>query len=410
MRTIIMVGLFGICFMLSVRADTPAFNSAVRVGTNQAAVINECSGLVASRQYPGVLWVHNDSGDSARIFAINPQGALLGTYNLSGISATDWEDISLSTDPLDGKDYVYVADIGDNYAGRSSIRVYRVLEPVVDTNQFNVSSNLSGVETYTFTYPGGARDAESLLTDPWSGDFYILSKRTNNAEIYRAPYPQATNVTTSLIKTGEMTIGWTVGADLSPSGRQLLIKQYSAIYYLSRVSGEALEHVLTNSPTAVPCVTEPQGEAVTWEAGESGYFTLSEGTSQPIYYYTSQDTDGDKLVDSLEVVWSTEMNESDTDGDGQVDGDEVIAGVSPTNAESYFTIDVALSSIEGMTLEWVARTNRIYSIQKCSGPFSNSADFVPVASNIMVTVDQTYSTNMMLDSETSTFRICVRRE
>jgi len=63
-----------------------------------------------------------------------------------------------------------------------------------------------------------------------------------------------------------------------------------------------------------------------------------------------------------------------------------------------------------MTLEWVACTNRIYSIQKCSGPFSNSADFVSVASDIVVTVDQSYSTNMMLDSETSTFRIGVRIE
>ena len=38
----------------------------------------EGSGLAASRRPPGVFWTHNDPGDSARLFAIDRQGRVLG--------------------------------------------------------------------------------------------------------------------------------------------------------------------------------------------------------------------------------------------------------------------------------------------------------------------------------------------
>ncbi len=36
----------------------------------------EVSGLVASRQWPGVYWVHNDSGDETRIYPVGRDGRL----------------------------------------------------------------------------------------------------------------------------------------------------------------------------------------------------------------------------------------------------------------------------------------------------------------------------------------------
>ena len=39
--------------------------------------ITESSGLVKSRKYPSVYWTHNDSGDSARIFAITEIGKII---------------------------------------------------------------------------------------------------------------------------------------------------------------------------------------------------------------------------------------------------------------------------------------------------------------------------------------------
>ncbi len=40
--------------------------------------INEASGLAASRRNDGVLYTHNDSGDTGRVFAITTQGFTVG--------------------------------------------------------------------------------------------------------------------------------------------------------------------------------------------------------------------------------------------------------------------------------------------------------------------------------------------
>ena len=46
--------------------------------------IKEASGIAASRRVDDVWWVHNDSGDTARVFAISTNGQTLGEYALTG--------------------------------------------------------------------------------------------------------------------------------------------------------------------------------------------------------------------------------------------------------------------------------------------------------------------------------------
>src|SRR5215203_1068814 len=72
-----------------------SFSAGVQTGTIQNSLITEASGIAASRMNSNVLWTHNDSGDSARVFAMTPAGTNLGTYSLTGAGATDWEDIAV---------------------------------------------------------------------------------------------------------------------------------------------------------------------------------------------------------------------------------------------------------------------------------------------------------------------------
>ena len=144
--------------------------------TRFPAGLDEISGIGQSRSSPNVFWVHNDSGDQPRVYAVNRNGVLLGTYLLEGASAVDWEDMAIGPMP-GGRSYLYLADIGDNSARRMSIRVYRVLEPHVEANQAPVSETLSGVAAFDFVYEDGPRDAEGFMVDPLTGDFYIVSKR-----------------------------------------------------------------------------------------------------------------------------------------------------------------------------------------------------------------------------------------
>src|SRR5262245_49971144 len=106
--------------------------------------LDEVSGMEQSRANPGVFWVHNDSGDKPRVYAVSRAGALLGTYTLQGASAVDWEDMSIGPAP-NGSYYLYMADIGDNNARRRSIKIYRVLEPAVKQDQAAATATLTGV-------------------------------------------------------------------------------------------------------------------------------------------------------------------------------------------------------------------------------------------------------------------------
>ena len=112
--------------------------------------IKEASGIAASRRVDNVWWVHNDSGDTARVFAIGTTGQTLGEYSLTGASAIDWEDIAAAPGPTAGVSYLYVGDIGGNVTPRSSVQVYRVPEPLVNpASPLSTPQALSDVATLT---------------------------------------------------------------------------------------------------------------------------------------------------------------------------------------------------------------------------------------------------------------------
>ena len=91
--------------------------------------MDELSGLVVSRRQPGVLYVHNDSGDSSRFFAIGTDASLKeifyfkGEKSLAPLGVRDVEDIAMGPGPDSGADYIYLGDIGDNNAWRKYITI-----------------------------------------------------------------------------------------------------------------------------------------------------------------------------------------------------------------------------------------------------------------------------------------------
>ena len=103
-----------------------------------------------------------------------------------------------------------------------------------------------------------------------------------------------------------------VGGAISPSGREILLKTYDDIFYWERQQGELLSATLQREATALPYSGEPQGEAICWDKAGSGFYTLSEGVKQPLYYYSREDRDVDARskaaaaacvkVESLRVV------------------------------------------------------------------------------------------------------------
>src|SRR5512134_1710243 len=78
-------------------------------------VLRESSGLALSKTQPGVIWSHNDSGDTPTLYAIDLKARLLATVMVDNAVAQDWEDIAAGPCPLgEGGSCLYIADTGNN--------------------------------------------------------------------------------------------------------------------------------------------------------------------------------------------------------------------------------------------------------------------------------------------------------
>jgi hypothetical protein len=148
-----------------------------RVGTIAHPEIKECSGIVASRQYPNVFWVHND-GKKERLYAINRKGATLAEFKIEGAKFQDWEDIA-----LDAENNLYAADTGNNDGKRAEVAVYQFAEP----NPSTAGKSVAIKRDWVVRYPGEPRDCESIVVV--GGNAYLVSKVSKNrlAEVFTFP-------------------------------------------------------------------------------------------------------------------------------------------------------------------------------------------------------------------------------
>lgn len=261
------------------------FFSGKQVGTVQTTLIAEASGIVASRKYPGVLWVHNDSGGSARVYAINPEGKLLGTYRIKEAHCRDWEDIAIGPGPDPQREYLYVGDIGDNRARRPSITVYRVPEPKIDPDHVLTEMEIGPADSIDLVYPDGSKDAETLMVDPLNGDIYIITKRELFCRVYRAPYPQSTKKRTVMNLVASLPWGLAVGGDISPDGKLVIIRGLFNASMWVRPKGKELWRAFRTKHFRLELMQEPQGEGICFDADGRGYFTIGEMQHPPIYYF-----------------------------------------------------------------------------------------------------------------------------
>jgi hypothetical protein len=264
-------------------------------GRLQNKQMDEISGISASGIHNGIYYVHNDSGDTSRFFAITPQGNIKSVIYYKGdpkepLGARDVEDIAVGIGPVKGKSYVYMGDIGDNGAMRPYITIYRLEERKSWIGKDSIV-NAHAVPLH-LKYPDGPRDAETLMVDPIEKLIYIVSKRTDSVTVYTTPLNFKANDTLTLTKrcklffNGFKPFKWITAGDISKDGQQILLKDYVKVYYWKRNDNEPIWKTIQRRPVELPYQAEKQGEAIGFTPDGKGYYTTSEGVFAPIYYYS----------------------------------------------------------------------------------------------------------------------------
>lgn len=279
--------LCSLSFILATGSIHAAEPQRLSFGKVEYRELDETSGLAVSRQNSGVLWMHND-GASPRVYAVSKAGKALAAFDL-GVVVTDIEDIAIGPGPTEGRDYVYLGDIGDNDDRRRSIRICRFEEPSLDQKE-RTYARISDVEQFQLTFPDGPHDAECLMVDPVSGDIYVVSKEKKRGRVYRiAGDKLVAGETSELQLVLNLKVKKVSGGDISPDGSSIILRNESDGWLWRRPEGESIVNTMaTTSPVELQVRARDQdrnGESVGFDPEGKGYFTISEGKHQEIYWF-----------------------------------------------------------------------------------------------------------------------------
>jgi len=263
--------------------DTTKLFNAIPVTSNLARKdLLEISGVAASRSNPGILYIHNDSGNASQVYLTDATGVDKGTLTLTTVGNRDWEDIAVGPGPVAGINYIYVADIGDNKSIYSSVFIYRFPEPDLAAKTLPYTADITNVDVIELKYPDGPCNAETLMVDPLTKDIYIASKESNLSKIYVARYPQSTTTTTVLSPLVQLYFNKATSGDISPDGTEILLRSNELIWYWKLKPGTSISDGVLTQPQVAPYANnEPQGEGIGFAADGSGYYTDTEVRDHP---------------------------------------------------------------------------------------------------------------------------------
>ena len=257
--------------------------------------LDEISGLAASRRHPGTLWLHDDGGNPSRLFAVSGRGLRRATFRVEGINKTDWEDIAAFR--LDGRDYLLIADTGDNGGLRRTLQLHVIEEPKTLEN-----GRLTPAWSIAFRWPDGARDCEAVAVDARRGQVLLVSKKRHPPELFALPLrPSGKEVLTArplgrLAGVPKPTPddlrqrpqrarydAQITAADVSPDGRTLSVMTYRYLLFYPAVRAQGWGHAVARHPEVRVLPWLPQAEAMGWAVNGQGVYATGEFVPAPLY-------------------------------------------------------------------------------------------------------------------------------
>ncbi len=237
--------------------------------------LKEQSGLAESRLNPGLVYVHEDSGNPNKIYAFDHTGNLKTSIYLPTTFNRDWEDICVSTGPEKEAFYIYLADIGNNMGFFKTFFIYRFKEKNYN-KLFSKTDTLKQVDKLVFNYPDKPKDAEALMVNPATKDIYIITKEKDKAQIFLMAYPQKTESPNELKLVCTLPFNQVTGADISSNGKQIIMRNLKTIWYWNVNAKKSIGESLQNNPQKIDFEDEPQGEGICFSKQLNGLITSTE--------------------------------------------------------------------------------------------------------------------------------------
>lgn len=244
------------------RAPTPTGSGVCdppRLVRALPTILEETSGVAASRDHQGIFWTHNDSGGDPAVFAVDSTGSPVARVRVRGLTNRDWEDIGIGPCEPGGETCLFVGDIGDNNEHHDNIAVYRFPEPDPRTDTITPP-----VDVLRATYPEGARDAESLFVTE-AGVHIVNKGRSDAIELFRLPPPYSPGATRVLQRVQRLAPPPTsvsaqvTAAGVDPAGDRVVLRTYSSLHFF-QVDGDTLRPFGREADVVVP--DQLQGEGI----------------------------------------------------------------------------------------------------------------------------------------------------
>jgi hypothetical protein len=239
------------------------------LGTFDARLIPEASGVVRSRKNPDVFWVHNDSGNAPKLFAVGRDGRVLRQFDVAAPNL-DWEDLA-----FDDRGRLAIGDVGDNKGILRLRAIYTLDEPDLDAP---AAGPLKVSASFFARPPKDRFDAEGLVIE---GDrAVVVTKRFDGgeAELREVPIaPPAPLLRPAAARRVGVLPGFVepaTGADLSRDGRRLAVCGVNLVRVYERPAPPSWDGLRLEAEVRLK--GKAQVEGIAWDdedlilAGEQG--------------------------------------------------------------------------------------------------------------------------------------------
>ena len=140
-------------------------------------IISETSGL---EYHNDLLVTHNDSGNDPSLYYLDYSGKIIHTRKFDGINNNDWEDLTAD------ENFIYIADMGNNFDTRENLMVIKVSKDIYDKNYEIIQFYYPEQTDFKFKLKSQF-DAEDIITIDEFHLNFTKNREKKITDIYKIP-------------------------------------------------------------------------------------------------------------------------------------------------------------------------------------------------------------------------------